>query len=223
MNRRRTASIWFAVTALIVGASLIAQIGLTISGVDAVVGEDGQIPAVGTRLVRFFSYFTVESNILVLISAVTLVLKPNRDGLVWRVLRLCGLVGISVTFVIYLWLLRPILVLDGLAVWTDAGLHIASPLLAITGWALFGPWPRIELKTILWMLIWPLAYVTWTLAHGANSLRWYPYPFIDAKALGYGTALLNGVGILVLLVAVGFAYFAGDRALTRRSARGVRV
>ena len=41
---------------------------------------DGQPPGLRTRLLRFFMYFTVQSNILVLVGAVKLVRDPARDG-----------------------------------------------------------------------------------------------------------------------------------------------
>jgi hypothetical protein len=40
------------------------------------------------KLVRFISYFTIESNLLVMVVAATLAIDPERDGRWWRVLRL---------------------------------------------------------------------------------------------------------------------------------------
>jgi hypothetical protein len=48
------------------------------------------------RLGRLVSYFTIESNLLVLAAAVSLVLAPGRDGRLWRVLRLDALLGVVI-------------------------------------------------------------------------------------------------------------------------------
>jgi len=50
----------------------------------------------------------------------------------------------------------------------------------------------------LW-LIYPLAYLFYTLIHGAVS-GFYPYPFVNVDKLGYGKALLNCLGVTVFFV-----------------------
>lgn len=196
----RRATLWHGTTALVVLIGLVWQVTLVAQGVNVLVAPDGRVPGAGTRLVRFFSYFTVQSNLLVLAATTLLALNPVRDGRVFRLVRLTALYGIAVTFVIYLTLLLPILDLHGASFWTDKLLHVASPLLALIGWFLFGPRPRIDLATVGWSLVWPALYVTYTLVHGLDSWRWYPYPFVDVNALGYLQVVINGLGILVLLV-----------------------
>ena len=49
---------------------------------------------VGASLVNFFSFFTIQSNLLVLVSAVSLARNPHQDGPAWRVVRVAGIVGI---------------------------------------------------------------------------------------------------------------------------------
>src|ERR687893_12140 len=64
-------------------------------------------------------------------------------------------------------------------------------------------------------LLWPLAYLVWTVVHGAIS-DWYPYGFIDAGELGAERMLRNALLILLFGVALGLAVIAVDR----RRARG---
>jgi hypothetical protein len=215
-GRVRRAALWHGVTAIVTVASLITQIVMTIRGINVLV-ENGKVAPVGTRVIRFFSYFTVQSNVLVAITATTLAFNPRIDGRFWRVLRLCALYGISVTFVVYFALLRPIVDLHGLSKLTDIGLHYVAPLMTIFGWFLFGPRPRIDEHTLVLSLIWPTLYVVYTLSHGAAS-DWYPYPFIDVTKIGYLHALGNGLGITVLMVGVGALYMYLDHRMTRQPA-----
>jgi hypothetical protein len=88
--------------------------------------------------------------------------------------------------------------------------------MAVLGWLVFGPRPRIDESTLLLALIWPALYIGYTLAHGAAS-EWYPYPFIDAAQLGYATALRNGGGMVVLMAGVATLYRVGDHRLPKRT------
>lgn len=203
---------WHLITALVAATALIVQLVLVMRGINVLV-VNGHIPPLSTRVIRFFSYFTVQSNILVAGTAASLALRPDRDGRVWRVFRLAALFGISVTFVTYVTLLRPVVDLHGVSQLTDIGLHYVAPLMTVIGWVLCGPRPRIDEHTLMLSLIWPVAYVGYSLAHGAAS-DWYPYPFVDVTRLGYRTALRNGLGLTVLLVGVGALFMYVDHRMS---------
>jgi hypothetical protein len=212
---RRPAALWHGATFVAIATGIIWQLVLSLQGVNVLVDTTGALPSVGTRLIRFLSYFTVESNILVAVVALTLVLRPDRDGRIWRVLRLEALFGIAVTGLVYSTLLRGVVELHGAAAVTNALLHYVAPLAALIGWLLFGPRPRIDENTLVLSLIWPALYVAYTLAHGAVS-KWYPYHFIDVNKLGYVTVLRNGVGLCVLLVGIGALFMWLDHRLPRQ-------
>jgi hypothetical protein len=197
-------------TVAVAVASIVVELVLVANGHNPLLATD--VPPATTRVIRFFSYFTIESNLLVAVTSTMLTLRPDRDGLLFRVLRLDALFGITVTLVVYAVLLAPQHDPHGISAATNAGLHYVAPLLAIAGWLLFGPRPRIDDGTLLLALIWPALYIGYTLAHGAAS-DWYPYPFIDAKQLGYVTALRNGLGMVVLMAGVATFYRLGDSRL----------
>lgn len=211
---RRGARAWHAVTSAAVLVGLVWQLVLVVQGVNVLVDSSGTLPPVTTRVIRFFSFFTVESNILVGVTAATLALRPDRDSRGWRVLRLQALFGIAVTGVVYTSLLRGVVDLRGAAAVTNALLHYVAPVMALLGWLVFGPRPRIDADTLAVSLVWPALYVAYTFAHGAVS-HWYPYPFVDVNVLGYRTVLRNGVGIIVLLLGVGAVLHWLDRRLPR--------
>ncbi|MDQ2836977.1 MAG: Pr6Pr family membrane protein [Actinomycetota bacterium] len=211
---RRPAIGWNLFIVLVIVAALGTQLVLVIRGTH-VLTEGAGLPPISTRIIRFFSYFTVDSNILCAITAATLVANPDRDGRIWRVLRLNALVGITVTGLIYVTLLRPVVNLSGLPKLTDIGMHYVVPLAMVIGWLLFGPRPRIDTATLLPSLIYPAAYIGYTIAHGAAS-HWYPYPFTDVTTLGYPVTIRNGVGVCVLLLGVSALFMYADGWLINR-------
>ena len=206
---------WHAVTAVVAVAALLLQLVLVVSG-SAVLAEQDP-PGLALRLGRFASYFTVQSNLLVAVAAITLARDPARDGAGWRVLRLAGVVGIAVTGLVHVVLLRPLLDLDGADYVADKLLHVAVPLLAVVGWVLLGPRPRASVRTAALALLWPLAWLAWTLAVGALS-GWYPYPFLDPAEDGAGAVVVACLGITVLVV----AFFGAALAVDRRAAPAPR-
>ena len=111
----------------------------------------------------------------------------------------------TVTIIVYVTVLAPLVDLDGAAYWTDIAFHYVAPLMTILGWLMFGPWPRLDRRSVLVMLIWPVSYLVYVLVYGAIS-GWYPYPFLDVDEHGYGGVLLNSLGVTALLLAIGAAY-----------------
>ncbi len=214
---RRGAQTWHLATAVAVTVGLVWQAILVVEGVNVLVDAGGSLPAVHTRLVNFASFFTIESNVLVAVTAAVLAVRPAADGRVWRVLRLQALFGITVTGVVYSSLLRGVVDLHGAAAVTNALLHYVAPVLTVLGWLVFGPRPRITERTLVVSMTWPVAYVVWAFVHGAWS-RWYPYPFVDVTKLGYPTVIRNGIGLVVFLVGVGALYRWLDQHLPPRFA-----
>lgn len=136
----RSARRWHLLTAAVVAFALAFQL-VCWSLTGSAILLTAEPPSMAERLVRFVSYFTVLSNVLVLIAAVTLARAPMRDGRVWRVLRLNAVVGITVTGIIHFFFLRPLLDLPGAPYVADKLLHVVVPVLAVGGWIAFGPAP----------------------------------------------------------------------------------
>jgi hypothetical protein len=197
--------------AVLPAAGLVIQLLLIVlGGTDVSSGDSGAAVPLGTRLVRLFSYFTIQSNVLVLVVALLLALRPDRDGPVWRVLRLDSLLGIVITGIVFATVLAPLVSPEGAAWVANILLHHLTPWLFLLGWVLFGPRPRITWGTVAGAFVWPLAWIAWTLLHGALT-GWYPYPFLDAGELGYPVALRNTVAVLLLAAVLGVALRLLDR------------
>lgn len=200
---------WHLLTAAVVAFAVVFQLVLVVRGVDPLLPE--AYPSVGTRLVRFFSYFTILSNLLVLASTAPLV-RSVPEGRLWRVLRLDAVVCIAVTGLVHWFVLRPLLDLHGASYAADKLLHVVSPLLAVIGWAVFGPRGRLGRADLLPALVFPVVWVAYTLVHGAVS-RWYPYPFIDVGLHGYPRVLVSCLGVAALLLALSGAALLLDGRL----------
>jgi hypothetical protein len=165
--------------------------------------------------VRTFSFFTIQSNILAMVTSAQLAIAPSRDGRGWRVLRLDALVGITVTGVVYSTVLARVHEPKGWEqVTTNTLFHYVVPVAMVTGWLLFGPRPRIDRFTVLAALGWPVAWFAYTLVRGSID-SWYPYPFVDVISHGYGRVALNAVVVTVVLGLVEALYWVGDRWLPR--------
>jgi hypothetical protein len=72
-------------------------------------------------------------------------------------------------------------------------------------------------------LAYPLVWFAYTLIRGA-SVDWYPYPFVDVAAHGYGRVLVNGIAMAVAmgLGALALAWL-GNRRLARSGRGAPRV
>lgn len=210
---------WNLILALVILASLVLQIGLLLAG-----GQDvnsGQASAqvdLATRFVRFFSYFTIQSNLLVLFVAISLVANPERDGAAWRVLRLDAVLGIAITGIVFATVLSGQVQPTGAGVWTNAGFHYFSPVWTLLGWLLFGPRGRIDGRTLGLAFLWPACWLAYTLVRGAWT-GWYPYPFLDAGVLGHGRVVINIALILASAVAIALLLKAVDGRLQAVPAR----
>jgi hypothetical protein len=213
LTRWNLSRLWNAVIVAVCFVSLVTQLVLVIRGVNVLV-EEGGSPYPAVRVVRFFSYFTIQSNILAMVTSAILFFRPDRDGRWWRIVRIAGLVGMTVTLVVYFIALRPHLDLHGAAKATDIGFHYVAPLMTIVGWLLFGPRPRIDPGSLARSLIWPVGYIVYILVFGAAT-GWYPYPFIDVDDIGYGQTLFHAALVTALLLAVGGAYYWLDKKLDK--------
>jgi hypothetical protein len=203
------ARLWFALTALVVLVGLAVQIAVTAGA------TGGHFPTVSSRLLNLLCFFTIQSNIIVGATSLLLAIRPDRTSTLFRVLRLDGIVAITVTFVVFRIALADLHDLTGSAAFADFMLHVAAPVLCVLGWLAFGPRPDGGARLVLLSAIFPVAYLALTLVRGP-VVDFYPYPFLDVGERGYGRVLLNSVIVGVLFLAVTAAVVAVDGWLRRR-------
>ena len=198
------------VVAVVAVAALLLQTALVVSG-SSVLAET-EVPPLLTRVGRLVSYFTIQSNLLVALTAVQLARDPARDGSRWRVVRVAAVVGITVTGVVHFLLLRPLLDLEGANWLADKLLHMVVPALAVAAWLLVGPRPRAPWRTAMTALAWPIAWLVWTLAVGAVT-GWYPYPFLDVGVEGVAAVAVTCAAVTLVFVALASGLSVLDRRM----------
>ncbi|MEJ2856129.1 MULTISPECIES: Pr6Pr family membrane protein [unclassified Saccharothrix] len=202
---------WFGFTALVVLVGLVVQILVTAGD------STGRFPDLGPRLFNVFCFFTIQSNVLVLVTSALLAANPDRPSTLFRALRLDGVLAIAVTGVVFHTVLKGLHALTGAAAFADFLLHTMSPVLCVIGWLAFGPRGAITGRVIGWSVVFPLAWLAFTLVRGA-VIDWYPYPFVNVTALGYGRVLLNCAAVAVLFLALAAGALWLDRLMSRKQA-----
>jgi hypothetical protein len=206
---------WNAVLVLVILASLVIQVSLLLQGgQDVNSGQSSAQLDLLTRFTRFFSYFTIQSNLVVLVVAASLVLDPRRDGHGWRVARLDALLGIAITGLVFSVLLSGIVHHSGAGAWANAGFHYFAPVWTLLGWLFFGPRPRMNWRVVRHAFIWPIAWIAFTLVRGVAT-GWYPYPFLNIGTLGFAQVAATVVAILCVALLLAAALLFLDRRLSR--------
>lgn len=197
---------WFAATALAVLAGVVVQLIVSAHNTSVFGGS-----AVG-RALNIFAFFTVLSNVIVGVTAMLLAVNSQRSSTIFAVFRLIGLVAITVTFIVFHVVLSRLLDLDTWAEVANQLLHTVVPILAVSGWCLFGPRGLTSARVARLTVIFPILYMTFTLIRGPLASDFYPYPFANVKMLGYLKVCINGVWIGLLFLAIA----AGATALDKR-------
>lgn len=201
MKRSR---IYPAVLSLLGWFALIAQYYLMI--------QNGTLPA-GELTIRFFSYFTILTNLLVAICNTVLWLHPAS--------RFFSRAGTQTAFTVYIlvvgliynavlrWLWQP----QGLQWVVDELLHSVIPVLSLVYWGFYTAKRRLEWKQCWPWLLYPLFYFVYILVRGASS-GFYPYPFIEVNRIGITQALMNALGIAAIFLLLSLLFISISRYLT---------
>lgn len=160
-----------------------------------------RVAPVPETLIRFFSYFTILTNILV--ASYFTVLPLKRENGIFRFLSRSAVltaitVYITVVGSVYQILLRHLWTPTGLQFISDELLHSFIPLYVVIYWSKFANKNELEWNQIPGWLIYPFFYLVFILFRGSLS-GFYPYPFIDVGKLGYGNVILNSAGLLLAL------------------------
>lgn len=178
------------------------------------------VVAQGSGLVGFFSFFTIESNILATVTfawggvALLSGRRPPSD-----LVRGAVVVYLVITGVVYAVLLSSIEG-TGTAPWVNTVVHEVMPIVLVLDWLIAPPARPLSLTRVWWWLAFPLLYLVYTLVRGPFA-DWYPYPFLDPRAHGYGHVVVGAVGVAVgFVVATLLVWWVGS-VLGRRNWAGV--
>jgi len=200
--------VFWAIAVLIVWYSLIMQLILLI--------ETRELDYFRTVL-RYFSFFTILTNLLTAIYYSTRLLFPRsqpssyfaRNTVSTSITAYMLFVGLAYTFLLrHLW--NP----QGQQLVVDELLHTVNPLLILFFWLLYVPKAGFRWFDFLPWLVYPAGYLVYGLLV-SPLITLYPYPFVDVVKLGIVQVLKNSVGLLVCFSALSLILIAIDRGLKR--------
>jgi hypothetical protein len=197
---------FLAIAATIAWAALAIQLYLSFHG-----ASPNGLAASGAVL-HFFSSFTILANIFAAVIWVLALRDENRPA--DTVTAVC--IYLVVVIATYLAEFHGALETrrGGLAVFCDAVLHDAVPLLFLLYWFAFVPKGSLGWRSPFVWLIFPLAYLAYALLRGGLTGD-YAYPWIDAAALGYVTVARNSLGLLGVFLGLGYVFLLFDWLLGR--------
>lgn len=157
--------------------------------------------------INFFSFFTIESNLLLLVVFLAMGLSATRvASTAWASLRGAIAVYIATTGLVYATLLSGLE--ESLAMtlpWVNVVLHMVTPIAGIVDWLVDPPRERLKLGHVAAWLVFPVAYVAYSVIRGSR-MGWYPYPFLNpGNPPAYGRVALYCVGIALTIGLIGLA------------------
>ena len=192
-------------TASVLRSLIIAKMLCAFLGFSALVTEVATLATQHRfRAGDFFSYFTVESNTLTVISLVVgaFSLATGRASRRLDFFRGAVTLCMTTTILIFIVLLSGYPASELTAVpWDNTVLHYIMPIVIILDWLLAGRIRPIALgRAMMWLAL-PLLYLVYSLIRGPIA-HWYPYPFMDPSHHGYVGVAITSVVIAVVLAVI---------------------
>ncbi|MFZ2035181.1 MAG: Pr6Pr family membrane protein [Candidatus Dormiibacterota bacterium] len=186
-------------------ASAVAAFRVFFAGltVVAIVVQLASLAIKGTlNPVNYFSYFTIDSNLIatgVLIAAALYRDRASAPRL--DVVRGGAVVYMSITGIVFTLLLSNTDV-DTAIPWVNSVVHELMPLVMLADWLITPPAARLRLRHGLLWLSFPLVWIVYTIIRGA-IVNLYPYPFLNPANGGYASVAVYCVAILIAMLVVG--------------------
>lgn len=171
---------------------------------------ENRVSPIPETVIRFFSFFTILTNSLVAVYFTSLLLpETNAMGKFFRKPGKLTSITVYITVVglVYQLVLRWIWEPAGMQKIVDEMLHSVIPVFVILFWWLWEEKQRLDYKLMAGWLIYPFVYLVYILFRGTIS-GFYPYPFVDVDKLGYGSVMLNSLGLLAVFLGLSFVFIS---------------
>lgn len=178
------------------------RLGLGLLGVIAITTQLLNSITQNKDIANFFSFFTIQSNVLAALLLITVGLYQIRGGKGKSIAYLRGAITLYMTMtgIIYAVLLSGNeAALQTTIPWVNVVLHYVLPVVLFTDWMLFPPTRKVEFRKALWWLAFPIIYLTYSFVRG-EAVNWYPYPFINPTIHDWGYILVMSLGIAVFTI-----------------------
>ena len=169
-------------------------------------------------IIRYFSFFTVLTNLLAALCFSFLLLGPHSafGNFFSRATTLAAIaVYMCVVGIIYNLILRFLWNPQGLQRIADELLHVVNPGWFLLFWIMYVSKSALEWKHTFFWLIYPVLYVAFILFRGSFS-GFYPYPFSNVRQLGYPHVLLNCTKTILAFFLISVLFVGIGKGLRRR-------
>lgn len=175
-----------------------------------------RVTPISETIIRFFSFFTVLTNILVALCFTFLLNPSSKAGKFFSSSKALSAVTayITVVGIVYNLILRQLWQPAGLQKLADELLHSIIPVYFILYWLLFVVKTNLQWKNVLLWLLYPFVYLMFIMFRGTVS-GFYPYPFINVTDLGYNKIFLNSFILLIAFLFISLLLVAIAKMITR--------
>lgn len=167
--------------------------------------------------IRFFSFFTILTNIMVAIYFSIVVIGQSSSLFRWleKKYALTPIaVFIFIVCLVYQLVLRSTWSPEGAQKIVDELLHTINPFFFVYYWWRYEKYPTLNLRQFLPWLIYPLTYLAYVLIRG-NFSNFYPYPFVNVSEIGMNPVLLNSLVLFGVFVFAAGVFILVDRKWRR--------
>jgi len=198
---------------------LAGLVGLGALGVQFALLLERMNGDIAAATLRFFTYFTLLSNIVGAASFLFPSLAPkSAPGRFFArpPVRTAATLYLLVVGAVYHTILASRWDPQGWQLAADIALHTAMPIMMTADWLFITPKRDLRLTLIPPALAFPAAFGAFALAQGAMT-GFYPYPFVDVGALGYARVALNLLVLLTLFAGLGAIMTLAGRRFARRT------
>lgn len=169
--------------------------------------------------VNFFSFFTIQCNMLVAITATCAAfLSDTAVGKFFCSLSVQTAIALYIFIValVYNTVLRGLVAHTGWSLFVDTMLHVVIPILYLLYWGLMRTKGNLEYRNGAYWLLFPFLYLVYSMIRGAAT-GWYPYPFLNAATNGYGRVSINIAVMIVVFLIAGLILIAITRSLRKEA------
>jgi len=181
---------------------------------------ENRVLSLPQTIIKFASYFTILTNILVAICFTCVAIQPNGK---WSKFFLRPQVASAITVYIFVvglvyntvlrWQWSP----QGLQLIVDNLLHVVTPVWFLVYWMLFVPKDSLQYKNVWAWLVYPLIYCFYILERGAIT-NVYPYFFVDATQYSYGQVFLNIAALVLVFLGLSLLLIVVAKRLSKTAA-----
>jgi hypothetical protein len=175
------------------------------------------------RPTEYFAYFSITSAILagfVLVVSGLVLLQGKSESERLNIIRLMAVVSMIIVGVVYHALLG-----DSALDPRDIGydwprvpnlvIHTYAPILIVVDYLFSLKDPRPKLRKALWVVIYPLVWLSFSLVRGLSD-GWWPYWFINPGSEGGVVGMITYIAIIaVAFIVLGFIVLGLRLALTK--------